>query len=117
MNDIQKLRLFWKIIDIVNKKFCKNKLKINSIAFFKKCNKDKKTCKAVTTGYYTVYSKRIGINSNTSLICQIDTLCHELAHVYQHQILGHSGRHDKRGGKIYQKFLKETDKILKVEFK
>ena len=111
----KRLKSFLKIYEHINKKFCNDKLKISKIVFFKRC-KDK-PCKAVIVGYYKKYNKVIGIKLDKPLISQIDTLCHELSHAYQHQILGHSARHDKKGGKIYHDFLKETDKILKVDFK
>ncbi len=113
MNNKQKLKLFWKIIKSINKKICKNKIAISKIVFFMNISHKEKSCR-VTQGYYNIHKKEIGIKNNLSLVQQIDNLCHELAHAYQHQILGNSGRHDKKGGNIYQKFLKGTDNIIKI---
>lgn len=120
MKERIKIKVFWKITEKLNKNLCDNKIKIKKIVFFDK-TKGRNLPKEVITGTYDIANQIIGIKSKRSLLQQIDTLCHELSHAYQHQILkypyGRKKIHDKKGGAIYQKFLKETDKILRVGFK
>jgi len=112
MNNSQKIKLFWKITRHINKKFCKNRLQINDIILFKEGNLHKSFPK--NRGWYLLDEKHILIGKNLDFIIQLVILAHELSHAYQHQILGYKDRirHDKKGGKMYQKFLKETNKIL-----
>ena len=111
MNNRDRLKLFWKIFNYINKRFCNHELTINKIVFFKRI-KLKKCWKTNVIGYYDRNDKAIGIRQEGILICQIDNLCHELTHAYQDQILNDKrGRHDKRGHVIYDKFLKEFERI------
>ncbi len=114
MNNKQKLKLFWNITKHINKKFCDNKLKINDIILFKKGDLHKSFPNK--DGWYFNKEKQILIRKDETLIMQLVILAHELAHAYQHQILNHKKiKHDKKGGKMYQKFLKETDKIINIK--
>jgi hypothetical protein len=46
------------------------------------------------------------------------TLVHEYTHAYEHQVLKKNRRgHSKTGGVIFSRFMKETDKILKISVK
>ena len=116
MNSNQKFRLFWSIIKHINERLCQNKLEISRIVLFHKY-REQKHFRMMVNGFYDLRNKRIALKIDKPLISQIDTLLHELAHAYQIQILGHSGRHDKIGGELYRKFLKETDSILKISLK
>ena len=111
------IRVLWKIYRHINKKFCNNKLKIKEIKLFKKGDlhssfPDKK-------GWYNNEKKSILINQKEPIDMQVVILLHELTHAYQHQIFREKGhlKHDKRGKKINQKFIDETEKYLKVAFK
>lgn len=117
MDNKQKLKLFWKITKHINKKFCKNKLKINSITLFKKGDLHRSFPNK--RGWYFSKERQILINKTKPIEMQIIILAHELAHVYQHQILGYEGRvrHDKKGGEVYQKFLKEVQDFCKSRIK
>jgi len=112
-----KANLLGFIADHINNKLCKKKLEISYIRLFKKG--DLHESFPDKEGWYLSDKKEILIKKNASLIMQIIILCHELAHAYQWQILGKKGKdmHDIYGGKIYQKFIKETDKILEIKLK
>ena len=111
MNNKEKLKLFWKITKHINKKFCNNQLEISRIIHFKKGDLDKSFPNK--DGWYFNEKKSILIKKDEALVMQLIILAHELAHAYQHQILKHKRlRHGKKGEKVYQKFLKETDKFM-----
>ncbi len=114
MNNNQKLKLFWKISKHINKKFCDKKLKIKDIILFKKGDLHKSF--PDNKGWYFSEEKQILINKEISYLLQITILAHELAHAYQHQILGYKGRikHNKRGGELYYAFLKEIDNMVRI---
>ncbi|MBS3091492.1 hypothetical protein J4217_03540 [Candidatus Pacearchaeota archaeon] len=113
MNSKERLKLSWKITNHINKKFCKNRLIIDKILFFNSIRKSK-GC-GVVHGFYDSNSKMIGIKNDISLIEQIETLCHELTHAYQHQIEKNNKLvHNKVGNKIFSKFMKSTEDILKI---
>ena len=130
MKDKEKIELFWKITKRINKKFCKNKLKLGEISLFKKGELDESFKE---DGYYCSGLQTITIKKESSLIYQLMILSHELAHAYQFQFLSNYYKkkkqklkdngafsekscdkvmHDKLGGKINQKFLREIDKML-----
>lgn len=113
MNKKENVKIFRMIFNRINKKFCKNKLVINKIRLF---NSFEKTSGCgVVHGFYNSHKKTLGIKKDISLVEQIDTVCHELTHAYQHQIDGSKVMsHNKTGNKIYSKFLKSTDEILKL---
>ena len=105
---------YWKILNHLNKKFADNKIKINKIVFYSKI-KEKKPEKGVIHGFYRIRDKVIGIKKDISQLDQLETLLHEFTHAYEDQILkSESMRHTKIGGKIFSKFKKESDKILKI---
>lgn len=113
----QKLKILNHILKKLNDKFCKNKLSISKIVFFDKMN-TKKKIRGEIQGYYLHTKKEIGIKKDISLIGQIENLCHELTHAYQHQIQGYNRKgHNEEGNKIYLKFLKETDRIIIIYVK
>ena len=104
---------YWKIINHINKKFCKNKIKINKIIFPSRIinpNKDKGT----TYGYYEMKGKVIAILKDAPVIDKLETLIHELTHAYQHQVLGKKFSHNEHGWEMFKKFKKESDKILRI---
>jgi len=118
MNAQQKLKLFWKITNHINKKFCYNNLLINEIIFLTREKVKEMGQEKDLGGVYMVNQKVIGINKEISFIGQIETLCHELTHAHQHQIENyHRDGHNKAGREIYRKFTKETDKIVKISLK
>ncbi|MFH1311096.1 MAG: hypothetical protein ABIH65_01685 [Nanoarchaeota archaeon] len=116
MQQKEKLKLFWRIINHLNKKFCKNKLVIKDIIFLTKDELNKLKEKGrEPCGIYMIEEKVIAVDKELSLVGSITNLCHELTHAYQHQIEhNHRGGHNKVGGKVYLKFMKATDKILKI---
>ena len=89
-------------------------------------------------GWYLSDTKQLLINRKEPLILQIIILIHEFTHAYQWQFMGkyynrkadklkllgkpeeefYSSMdkvfHDKKSKKIYQMFLKESDKIIKI---
>jgi len=127
MNNKQRLKFFWKITKIINKKFCKNKLKIKDIIFFRK----KKRLFRNTVGIYVHDFKVIMLRESIPIQLQIKILCHELAHVYERQIIkiDYSNIHKKRLGskkyykcahnkkfhRLFDKFLKEVIKNFKID--
>lgn len=139
MNPQQKLKLFRKIINHLNKKFCGNKLVINNITLFKKGDLHKSF--PDNNGWYSRDGKGILIHEDTPLVNQIRILIHEFVHAWQWQIegeyyermiknekkkegikrLSNKGYnkivHDKKSQVIYDKLFKETDKILKISIK
>lgn len=119
MEDKNKIKLFWKIVDLINRKFCENKLVIHEIVLIERRKKSR--------GYYRNRDRIIGIKKNRLLIDQIKTLVHEISHAYQHQILKKYYNqkisknkgigikvifHDSVLKRIYKKFLKEVDDNL-----
>ena len=75
-------------------------------------------------GYYEVMNQKIGISTDIPLLMQIFCLLHELAHCYEVQILNKPYKFYKKGKihnsafrKVVDKFLKETDKIVKIGLK
>jgi len=104
---------YWKILNHLNKKFCNNQIKINKIIFLNKIvnpNRDRGT----TYGYYRMKDKTIAILKDAPTIDKIETLIHEFTHAYQHQILGEKLSHDNKGWKMFKKFKKESDKIIRI---
>lgn len=116
MNKQDKLKLFWKIIRRINKKFCKNKVKINKIVLFEQKDLHKSFPKK--RGWYFQDERNLLIKEDEPLLLQIIIVIHEFTHAYEDQILGYSGKrrnkHDEEEGKIYRKFLKSTEDILKI---
>ncbi len=114
MNKQQKLKLFWKITNHLNKKFCKDKIKINKIIFLRKIINPKRKDKGTTYGYYRIRDKTIAILKDAPEVYKLETLCHELAHAYQHQILRQKLTHNERGWEMMKDMLKEIDKIVRI---
>ena len=116
MNPQQKLKLFWKIINHLNKKFCKNKLVIKKITLFRK--EDLHKSFPDHYGWYFMDRRDILIREDLSLVSQLNILSHELAHAYQFQILKYSPtrvrKHDKVGGNMNRQFLNEIDKMIRI---
>ena len=83
MKNKKDLNLMWKIFDLINKKHCKNKLKIHRIYFYKKQGNK-------WLGYYRTLKnnqKSIEIYSESDHLTKVRTLVHELSHAYVDQIL------------------------------
>lgn len=107
-----KLKFFWNITNYLNKKFCKNKLKIGDIILFKKSDLHKSFPNK--KGWYFNDKMIIWISQKEPIDMQVVILLHELTHAYQHQIFGEKGhlKHDKKGKKINQMFIDETERIF-----
>jgi hypothetical protein len=136
MTPKQKLKLFWKIINHLSKKFCENKIVISDISLFKEG--DLHDSFPDSLGWYSRDGKGILIHEDTPLVNQIRILIHEFVHAWQWQIEGEYYKrmiknakkkegikrlsnkkynkiiHDKKSEKIYNILFKETDKILKI---
>jgi hypothetical protein len=117
------------LLNHLNKKFAKGKIKINRLYFTKK---DKGRL-----GVYFIRKKEIGISNNFGFLIKFSILNHELAHAYQHQILEHNSskglfitnvilgkrndvrrvydkkRHNRTFFKIEKMFKEETDKFIR----
>ncbi len=105
---------YWKILDHLNKKFADNKIKINKIVLFNKF-RGENIDKGIIQGFYQRGKKVIGIKKSLSEFSKVDNLLHEYTHAYEDQFLKSRRKgHTKIGGKIYSKFKKEMDKILRI---
>lgn len=105
---------YWKILDHLNKKFADNKIKITEIVLFDKF-KGENLDKGIIQGFYQKRGKIIGIKKSLSELSKVDNLLHEYVHAYEDQFLKSRRKgHTKVGGKIFSKFKKEMDKILKI---
>lgn len=104
-----------KILEHLNNRFCDNKIKYKIVFLEKISSKNKE--KGTTYGYYDPKNRKIAILKDSSMIDKLDTLIHEFTHAYQHQILGEKLSHNKKGGKMFKKFKKECNKIIKVSIK
>ncbi|MEK6918526.1 MAG: SprT-like domain-containing protein [Nanoarchaeota archaeon] len=105
MENKEKILLFKKITLLINKKFCKGKLVIKEINLFDGFHK-----KREVKGYYKIKKRIISIGENNSLLSQINTLIHELAHAYSRQISGSKRGHTKKFRKVVREFSKFIDK-------
>jgi len=136
MNHKEKLKLFWKITRLINRKHCRGKLKINKIVLSNKHDK-----KHPQMGYYRPAKKEIGIfenrkhHSSKMVHFQITTILHELAHAHQWQFmegyyknklnrtkrLTYNARkkimHDKKGNKILKKFHDTLNRNIMIKIK
>lgn len=79
MSHKEKLELFWKIVNLINEKHFDNKLIVNKICLFEEPQSK--------NGMYEGLGKSINIRDREEVDAQCITLCHELAHAYQEQIL------------------------------
>ena len=138
MNQKEKLKLFWKITDLINKTYCSGKLAIKDIRFFNdpkrfgydhyKIHKDSRgrvigyPCK----GHYDLKRNIIFILDNkkdlntTCSIAHIINFLHELAHAQQIQLRGQHyqkkfANHKHISKKTYHRIMHdyEWDKICK----
>jgi len=135
MRKAEKLKQIWKLFHHLNKKFCKDKIVIKKIIFFKK-DKSKKE-KFCSYGYYDRKEKIIGIRERMNegdvwFPFMMRILCHELAHAYLYTLhyeeykakLNKPKRltkdkryrisHDEGFIRIWRKFLFELDKMVVV---
>jgi len=116
MKNQQKLKILWKVVHKINKKFCNNKLVIEDLKLLTKreINKFGIICKK-PWGVYLVEEKIIGIHEEISLVSSIEVCCHELTHAYQIQIENYHGKgHNQAGNRIYHQFIKYTDNFIKI---
>lgn len=77
MNQKEKTKLAWDIVNLVNKKHCNNKLVISKITFFKR--------KRTYYGCYNANSKEIKLWNRVSILQLYYTTIHELAHACEFQ--------------------------------
>jgi len=123
MNQKEKLKLFWKITNLVNKKICRGNLRINKIYFFTHVPKRKKD---ITSGFYDSKSETIHIlNGKEEIkrrrtIHQVVVLMHELAHAIELQMSveyyqKEYDKHKNKNGKLLYEKQKKIDHGKKWE--
>ena len=139
MENKKEIKFLWKIVRLINKEHCKNKLVIDKIVLYKNYRRD-------SIGTYSNNEKKdkkiIEIYSKSDFLEKIDTLIHELAHAYKDQIRGIKSSketfnflknkplhrrtkdhirniisHDEEFHKINSLFLKTLNKHLKMGLK
>ena len=140
MKTNEEIKIMKKIISIINKKYCKGKLKIDKLFFFKKHKKKYPAFYEISEDIGDIKNKKrnIGISSELDVLYKFRALIHELSHAYLDQItnvqhegfLKHLGKrqlcvndkeyikklltHDKEFKKVEKMFLKTLDKHLKI---
>lgn len=113
MNNKQKLKLFWKVIRLLNVALIKEKFKpvqINKIVFFQF---RKHSPSAI--GFYRCRDKLIGINQNIFLTSQLETLIHEFCHGLQHQNKINLF-HNQKFKNLTEAFLKILNDHIRIKF-
>lgn len=116
MKQKEKLKLFWKITDLINKKYCHEKIVIKKI-YLVSAQLWSAESDEGCYGFYNRKKKIIVIKEKETILSQIRTLVHELVHSYQYQVLDYEKKKAKCGSrKQWEKFIhnKSFDKQLQM---